>query len=165
MNENAAVFKPDDVIVKIGDVDYRLIYDLNAFCEMEKLYDSVDSVLQMLLGTSGVPDLEKVTYKGAEVDPNDVMIGTEFLTNYINRINKVKEARHTDTLNLLWLGCLHDYTEFDEHGEIKGYTLAKATLGSKVTFRNLREVNGKILTALLRDLVPSEEVKNAEAPE
>ena len=46
-----------------------------------------------------------------------------------------------------------------------GYSISKAKLGAGVTFKNLREVNGKILTAILRDLVPSDSVKNAEAPE
>ena len=165
MNENAAVFRPDDVVVKLDEKEYRLIYDLNAFCEMEKIYDSVDSVLQMLLGTSAVPDLSKVTVKGEATNPDEVMIADVTLTTYINKVNRVKEAKHTDTLNLLWIGCLHDHTIFDDFGEIKGYTIAKAKLGACVTFKNLREVNGKILTAILQDLVPSEEVKNAEAPE
>lgn len=165
MNENATVFRPDDIVVTIDGVDYRLIYDLNAFCEMEKIYESVDSVLQMLLGASAAPDLSKVTIRGEAVDPDEILIDGVTLTTYINKVNKVKEAKHTDTLNLLWLGCLHDHTEFDSFGEIKRYTIAKAKLGAGVTFKNLREVNGKILTAILRDLVPSEEVKNAEAPE
>ena len=37
----------------------------------------------------------------------------------------------------------------------------KSKLGSYVTFRNLKEINAKIIVALLRDLIPS---KNAEAP-
>ena len=165
MNEDAAVFRPDDIVVEVGGTEYKLVYDLNAFCEMEKMYDSVDSVLQMLLGVDSTPDLTKVTYKGGSVDPDEVLIGEVPLTVYINKVSKTKEAKHSDTLNLLWLGCLHDHTTYDEHGEIKGYTVAKAKLGSGVTFKNLRQVNGKILTAILRDLVPSDSVKNAEAPE
>lgn len=165
MNEDASVFKPDDVTVTIAGKEYRLIYDLNAFCEMEKIYDSVDSVLQMLLGVSTNTDLTKVTFKGAPVNAEDITVADLPLTAYIGKINKTKEAKHTDTLNLLWLGCLHDYTLYDEHEEIKGYSISKAKLGAGVTFKNLREVNGKILTAILRDLVPSDSVKNAEAPE
>ena len=47
MNDDASVFKPDDVTVTIAGKEYRLIYDLNAFCEMEKMYDSVDRILNI----------------------------------------------------------------------------------------------------------------------
>ena len=65
--------------------------------------------------------------------------------------------KHTDTLNLLWAGCLHDAAIYNSFGEITGYTVSKARLGAEVTFRNLREVNGKIITAILRDLLPQDE--------
>ncbi len=165
MNESALIFKPTDVTIVLDGTEYRLTYDLNAFCELEKIYDSVDGVLQMLLGTSAVPDMDKVTYQGKPVLASDVLIDNTPLITYINKINKVKAAKHTDTLNLLWIGVLHDYSEYDAFGEIKCYTISKAKLGAAVNFKNLREVNSKILTAILRDLLPSDEVKNAEAPE
>lgn len=165
MNESAAVFKPTDSVITLGDVDYRLVYDLNAFAELEKIYDSVDSILQMLLGTSNAPDLETITYKGNKAEASDILVAGTPLSIYLEKLNKVREAKHTDTLNLLWAGCLHDAAIYNSFGEITGYTVTKARLGAQVTFKNLRDVNAKILATILRDLLPPEEVKNAAAPE
>ena len=165
MNEKTLIFKPEDIVVELGDKKYRLIYDLNAFCEMEKMYDSVDSVLQMLLGTSAAPDLQRVTYCEAPALAEDIKIADVPLSVYINKLNDVKQAKHTDTLNLLWIGCLHDHAVYNDFGEITGYTISKAKLGAEVTFKNLRDVNAKIIIAILRDLVPEQDAKNAEAPE
>ena len=69
---------------------------------------------------------------------------------------------------------LHDHTKFTEDGEVAGYTVSKAKLGQGVTLTNLREVNQKIITAVLRDLLPAlvnasksagGDAKNAEAQE
>lgn len=165
MNENAAVFKPEDIVVELGGERYRLFYDLNCFCELEKIYDSVDSILQMLLGTSNVPDLTKVTYLDKPVTAMDVKIADIPLATYINKINRVREAKHSDTRNLLWAGCLHDHAIYNSFGEITGYSISKDKLGAQITFKNMREINAKIAAAILRDLLPSQEVKNAEAPE
>ena len=161
-NESALLFRPDAITVTLGEETYRLVYDLNAFCELEKIYDSVDDVLQTLFGNqdSGVT---KVTYKGMPADVADIEVEDVPLMVFINKANKVKQLRHTDTLNLLWAGCLHSYAVYD-HDEIVGYTLSKATLGAKITLKNLKEVNLKIVAALLRDLVPDETLKNADAP-
>lgn len=147
-------FKPKPVMLTLGGTDYELIYDLNAFCEMETLYDSVDSVIQMLMGAPA-PDLSKVTYNEAPVMPDDVKVDGKPLTEYINQLNNKTKAKYKDTLNLLWLGLLHDHTEYDADGEVSKYTITKAKLGSMVTLTNLREVNTKIMTAILRDLLPA----------
>lgn len=165
MNKDAEVFKPDDIIITLDGKDYCLKYDLNAFCELEKIYPSVDNVLQMLLGTTAAPDLEKVTFQDKPVLASDIKIAGVPLAIYVNKINEVKEAKHSDTLNLLWAGCIHAYCDLNKFDEIIGYKLSKSKLGMGVTFKNLREVNAKILTAILRDLIPSPESKNAEAPE
>ena len=165
MNEDAKLFRPEAITVELGGDTYELVYDLNAFCELEKTYDSVDSILQMLLGASNVPDLEKVTYDGAAVAANTIAIAGVPLPVYINKVNKVREVKNTDTLLMLWAGCLHNHCKYDEFGEISGYTITKAQIGSQVSFKNIREVNGKILTSILRDLIPAQSVKNAEAPE
>ena len=164
MNESVKAFKPDDITVCLGDKEYRLIYDLNAFAELEKIYDSVDSILQMLLGTNANPDLSTVPYFDKPVNADDIKIADVTLTEYITRLSSVREAKHTDTLNLLWAGCLHDCAIYNSFGDITGYTVTKARLGAEVTLKNMREVNAKILTALLRDLLPGEEIKNVEAP-
>lgn len=164
MNESVKAFKPDDVTVCLGEREYRLLYDLNSFAELEKIYDSVDSILQMLLGASVNPDLSNITYFDKPVNAADIKIADVALPEYVGKLTSVKEAKHTDTLNLLWAGCLHDCAIYNSFGEITGYTVTKARLGAEVTLKNMREVNAKILTALLRDLLPGEEVKNVEAP-
>lgn len=163
-------FKPQPVMVTLGkpgeEQDYELLFDLNAFCEMETMYESVDSVIQMLMGAPA-PDLDKVKYNGAKVLAQDITIDGKPLSDYINQLANRSKAKYKDTLNLLWLGVLHDHTVYDEDGEVKKYTITKAKLGSMVTLTNLREVNAKIMTAILRDLLPalvknSQQTKNAE---
>ena len=168
MNEKTKLFKPNEVKVILGGEEYRLIYDLNAFCELEKIYDSIDEVLQMILGGADDPDTQKVTYNGAPINAEEIAIGEVALPVYIAKVNKRKVAKHSDTLNLLWAGLLHDHTIFDKEDNVTGYTITKAKIGSMVTFRNLREVNSQIVMAILQDLLPpkeAEEEKNAEAPE
>jgi len=167
MNDLTKLFKPDDVVIELDGEKYRLVYDLNAFCEIEKIYDSVDTVLQMLLGTANIPELDKVTYNDAPVNADEIAIDGVPLTEYIVKNSTVKKAKHADTLNLLWAGLLHDHAIYDEFDEIKGYSISKAKVGAAVTFKNLREINAQIVLALLRDLLPpaDENTKNATAPE
>lgn len=166
----AKVFKPEPVTVTLGDTTYNLVYDLNSFCEMEKMYNSVDEVIQMLLGRN-VPDTANVTYCGAPAMASDIMVDGEPLEKFIAEVTKTRKAKHSDTLNLLWLGVLHDHASYDDDGNIVKYDVSKAQLGRQVTFTNLREVNAKIMVALLRDLLPavakSDEgaAKNPQAPE
>lgn len=166
MNKETLVFKPDDIIITLDGKDYRLVYDLNAFCELEKIYDSIDYILQLLLGTPSIPDTGDITYNGAVVNPDEILIGETPLTTFILQ-NAPQEARakHVDTRNLLWAGLLHDHAIYDEHEEIVGYTISKHQVGSMVSFKNLREINAQIVLAILRDLLPpGEEEKNEEAP-
>jgi len=168
MNEIVSTFKPDDITIKLGDGDnakeYRIFYDLNAFAELEKMYDSIDSILQMLLSTKDTQTVTNVTYMKGTVNATDIEVDGIPLTAYIAKASRVKEAKLTDTLNLLWAGCLHDCAIYNNFGEITGYTVTKARLGACVTLKNLPEVNSKILIAFLRDLIPSNEAKNAEVP-
>lgn len=160
MNESAAVFKPDDVVVTLEGTEYRLVYDLNSFCELEKIYDSIDSLLSHLLGAKK-PTLENVTCRNESVNPEDIKIGDESLIDYVAKLTKTREIKYSDTLNLFWAGCLHDAAIFNGFNEITGYKISKAKLGSLITFSNMREINVKIVAAILRDLIP----KNAEAPD
>lgn len=160
-NESALLFRPEPITVKLGEETYRLVYDLNAFCELEKIYDSVDDLLQALLGGSG--EKVTVTHKSEEVDAADIEVNGTPLPVLLGRMNKVRQLKHSDTLNLLWAGCLHDNAVY-EHDEIVGYTVSKTKLGSLVTIKNLPEVNLKVVAAILRDLVPDEAIKNADAP-
>lgn len=163
-------FKPQPVTITLGKDDkeetFELVFDLNAFCEMETMYESVDSVIQMLMGAPA-PDLEKVKYNGAKVLAQDITVDGKPLSEYIGQLASRSKAKYKDTLNLLWLGVLHNHTVYDEDGEVKKYTITKAKLGSLVTLTNIREVNAKIMTAILRDLLPAlvksnQQTKNAE---
>lgn len=168
-------FKPKPVFVKLGkpgeEQDYELLYDLNAFCTMETMYPSVDYVIQMLMGAPS-PDLNKVTYNEAPVNAAEIMVDGTPLPDYIAKLDTRTQVKYKDTLNLLWLGVLHNHTEYDADGEVSKYTIARSTLGKMVTLVNLREVNQKIMTAILRDLLPAlvaarknELPQEAEAPE
>ena len=172
MNNKILNFKPKAISVELGETTYNLMFDLNAFCEMEKLYDSVDDVLQMLLGGGDdIPDLTRVTYCEAPCLAADIAIAGVPLTAYIEKNSKkIREAKHEDTRNLLWLGCLHDHTEFDAEGNVVRYTIGKGELAKHITLRNMRDINTKIVTAILQDLIPATNgadpnVETAEAPE
>lgn len=168
MNEKAAIFKPEDITIQLSeDLTVRLVFDLNAFCELETIYDSVDAVIQMILGTqeSVDPNLLLTQVKSGDmfIDGATVTIAGTPLIDYLQKVH-VKQAKHADTLNLLWAGTLHDNAEYNNNDELIGYTISKRKLGSYVTFKNLREVNAKIITALLRDLIPTKNVSEP-APE
>ena len=166
MNDKAAIFKPDDIVIDFGDdFKVRLVYDLNSFCELEKMYDSVDTVIQMVLGTQEGVDpnalLTQVKCGDAFIDGNLITVAGTPLVEYLSKVH-AKQAKHVDTLNLLWAGALHDHAIYDDNDDIVGYSITKKRLGSYVTFKNLREVNAKIILALLRDLIPA---KNVEEPD
>ena len=91
--KKASIFKPTDIVVKLGDNEHRLVYDLNAFAELEKIYESIDSILQMLLGTDVAPDMAHVTYLGAPVNAHDILVADVPLTAYITKISKPKDAK------------------------------------------------------------------------
>ena len=97
MNETTKLFKPDAVTVDVDGTEYRLVYDLNSFCELEKMYDSIDSILQMLLGGNNPPDLAKVTYCDAAVLADDIKVGgTPFHVYRQAEFNKrTKAGRYT----------------------------------------------------------------------
>ena len=168
-NETVKPFKSEPVIIEFDNGEsFDISFDMNAFCEMEKVYGSVDTVLQMILGTGTAPDMSKVTYCDAPCLATDIKVGGILLSEYISKLSEVPKAKHSDTLNLLWFGCLHDHTLYDDDGNVLKYTISKSHLGSLVNFRNLHEVNGKIVTSILRDLLPAmaeaqENLKNAEA--
>lgn len=166
MNELAALFKSDEITFVLDGEEFRLVYDLNAFCELEKIYPSMDDVLQLLFGTGAIPELDTVTYNGAQIRPEEVMIGRVPLTEYILKVSPSKQAKSADTRNLLWAGCLHDSAVYDDFGEISRYTVSKTKLASAITFKNLREINAKIITAIIRDITPkAEDEKNVQVLE
>jgi hypothetical protein len=164
-NEAAKLFKPEPITVKLGDKEYRLVYDLNALCELEKIYGSVATILQMILGTGEVGDYTKITYCGAPCKAEDIVIDGTPLTVFLEKQAKVKTAGYEDTRNLLWAGCLYDHAIFDKHDEIVGYSISKTRLGREIGFHNIQDINQQILVAFLRDMVPpGEQEKNVEVP-
>ena len=166
----ALIFKADDVRVKLGDKEYRLVYDLNAFCELEKFYGSVDKILKMLFGGAAIADTT-VRHNGVEIDAHTITVGDATLDTLLVSLtaDNNKQATHTDTLKLLYAGLMHDAAIYNGNDEITGYSLTPARIGSLVTLKNIREINTQIVTAILRDLVPAKSdedtSKNAEAPD
>lgn len=166
MNEKVLNFKPKAVTVEIGGETYSLVYDLNAFCELENIYDSVDMILQMILGNTATNDLENVLYKGETVDATDITVAGLNLVDYLASKNPTKQLKQQDTLNLLWAGTLHDHTVYNDDGDVERYTVTKHKLGTGVSFKNLRDINTAIVTSILRDLISAgdeDDSKNGEA--
>jgi len=167
MDEKKNIFKFEPVKITLGETEYTVTYDLNAFCELEKVYGSVDILLKMLLGTDSTIDTSTVTYNDAPVNASEIKIGNKPLPEFIRLVDTERRVQKSeDTLTILWAGLLHDSAIYNEHEEITGYSISKAKIGSYVTFRNLKEVNTVIVTAILRDLVPvavENEPKNEEA--
>lgn len=156
-NPKAQLFKPERIMIKLGDTEYELRFDLSAFCELEKTYRSTDELLQMLLGTAMNPDINKVTYCDAPVLADDVKVDQVPLSAYIAKNTNTAKAGQQETLNLLWAGCLHNHQILNEQAEVTGYSITKAKLGSLVSLKNIAEVNAKIMEAILRDLIPDQE--------
>ena len=163
---SANVFKPDPVKIVLGGTEYSLIYDLNAFCMMEKMYESVDAVIRMILGSPTV-DVTQVTYNDAPVLADEIKVDGTPLSEFIARaVGAQSKATNADTRKLLWLGVLHDHATFDDDGNIASCDVTCGELGKHITFSNLGEVNAKIIAALVRDLVPvNAGEKNQKAPE
>lgn len=169
----AKFFKPDDIKVTLGDKEYRIVYDLNAFCELEKKYGSLDTILDLVLGkpsdvtvTVRMPSDDGQITLHDNFDTNNIVVGTTPLTALLPRLTEAKQSTLSDTLELLYAGLMHDTAIYNQHDEITGYSITKARIGSRVTLNNVREINSQIALALLRDLIPaqSDESKNVEAP-
>lgn len=164
MSENSSsIFKPKDIIVTLGDKDYRLVYDLNSFCELETIYGSIDEVLKMIIGEKEeLPPV--ITYNDATVRVEEILVDGKPLADIL-RQKKTRVAKQVDTLNILYAGMLHDCTTWNDKDEITGYTISKTRIASFVTLKNIKEINQKIAIAILQDLVPTEaEVKNEDPP-
>lgn len=164
VENSATIFKSSDIKVKLGDVEYRLVYDMNSFIELEKIYPTVDIVIQLVLGKSNDSAPPVVTYNGGDVLADEISVDGVPLSEVLKKQRDI-QATQKDTLNILFAGLLHDTAIYNSFDEITGYTVSKTKIASQITFKNLREINTQIVLALLQDLVPAEgETKNAEAP-
>ena len=168
MENKALVFKSDNIKVTLGDKEYRLVFDLNAFCELESIYGSVDTVLQMILGDGKTPDTT-VKYDGVITDANKITIGDTPLSELLPKLTSAApRAKLKDSVNILYAALMHDCAKYDSNDEVCGYTITKARIGSYITPQELPEINAKLVMALMRDLVPAKaeaKGKNAETSE
>lgn len=164
---SATVFKPEPVQVTFGDNTYNIMFDMNAFVELEKIYSTVGSVIKKVLGNSKKE--HTVTIDGKKADPSTIMVDSAPLTQFLAKLDSEdSETTTSDTLNILYCGLMHDLAIYNEHDEIVGYKVSKQRIASYINFKNLKEINFKLVLAFIRDLVPSEnEAKNemgVEAP-
>lgn len=168
---SATVFKPENITVELGGEKYAIVFDMNAFCELEKIYSSIDAVIKKVLGNSRKE--HKVFYKNEEVNAADIAVDGKALLSILADLDSDADtkASTTDTLNILYCGLMHDLAEYNEHDEVVGYKKTKRQIASMINFKNLRDVNIKLALAFIQDLVPTaSEAKNemgaeAEAPQ
>lgn len=165
------VFRPTDTVFELDGKKYRLIYDMLAFCELEKIYGSVDVVLGMLFGDVAQKLEPVVTYKDSPIDIDDVKVDDVPLALVLAEKDKQQRvAKHSDTLELLWAGMIHDNAIYNSDDEIIGYKISKRKVAESITFRNYRSLNVKIVEAIMKDLAPglgegdSKNEEIAEAP-
>lgn len=168
---SATVFKPEPITITLGDETYSIVFDMNAFCELEKTYRTIDTVIKKVLGKSRKE--HTVLYKGKAVDAAEITVDGKALFAVLADLDTDADTATTasDTLNILYCGIMRDLAIYNEHDEITGYRKTKKDIASLITFRNLREVNVKVAMAFIQDLVPTvAETKNetgaeAEAPQ
>lgn len=159
----SGIFKPDEVSIELGGIKHRLVYDLNAFCEMDAIYGNVDTVLRMLFAANGEEIEHIVTYNDCPVSMNDILVSGVPLAEVIAKSEKpVGAATSKDTQNLVWIGILHDNAIYNADDEVTGYKISKREMSKHITLRNIREVNTAVARSLMNDLVPMEdpEAKN-----
>lgn len=165
----ASVFKPDDTIVEIGENKYRLVFDMLAFCELEKKYGTVDVVLEMLFGELAEELEPVITYNEAPINIDEVKVdGAPLAMVLSSKKSEKRVAKHSDTLELIWAGMLHDNAIYNDLDEIIGYKVSRRKIASEITFKNYAKLNVKIIEAFIKDLAPNigvgDEKNVAEAP-
>lgn len=164
---SATIFRPEQQQVTLDGKTYNVVFDLNAFCELEKIYGSVDVVFRKMLGNPFVSN-GTVRYKGELVQTDDITIGDRPLTGLLPKLLELESANMSDTLNILYAGLMHDIATYNSNDEITGYTLSKNKVGQLITLKNLKEINSAVTVALLRDMIPADDdgaAKNVVAPE
>ena len=151
------VFQPTPISVKFGEEEYTIKFDMMAFLQLEKVYGSVDVVLEMLFGSVGQILEPVVTYNDAEVLPSEIKVdGTPLDVIIMERSQANKrKAKHSDALELLWAGILNENAIYNDDDELIGYKVSKRHIAEQITFRNYGEVNRKVLEVILRDLAPN----------
>lgn len=151
----ADIFQPSDTVIELGENKYRLVFDMLAFCELEKMYGSVDTVLKMLFGEVAATLDPVVTYNGAEVMPSEILVDGKPLNVILQeKATASRKSVHSDTLNIIWAGMLHDNAIYNDMDEIAGYKVSKLSISREITLKNYARLNVKIIEAILKDLAP-----------
>ena len=158
---SSTIFKPEAITLELGGETYSLIFDMNAFCELEKIYRTINAVIKKVLGGSAKE--HKVFYKDELIEANTITVDGKPLVSVLNELDKEanETATATDTINILYCGLMHDLAIYNEHDELIGYKKTKHEIASHITLSNLKEVNIKLVAAFVQDLVPNiAELKN-----
>lgn len=158
---SASVFKPQPVEITLGGETYSIAYDMNAFIELEKIYKNIDTVIKKVLGKSKKEHVIKIEDK--EIKADTITVDDTPLSNILAKLDtEDSDTTTTDTLNILYCGLMRDLAIYNEHDEITGYKVSKARIASFINFKNLKEINVKLVVAFIRDLVPTDEESKNE---
>lgn len=88
--------KPQGVVLTLGDKDYNVVYDFNAFAALERDFGDIQSAFNSLSGTPKIADMLKVLKAGLnsnEEVPSDKELGSYItLQNVQSLIGLINEA-------------------------------------------------------------------------
>lgn len=155
------LFKPDDITVELNGKKEALVYDMNAVLEIEEIYGSIDTVFKMLF--SQAESTHTVKVNGEETDINTILVDEIPLIQFLQAEDNKAKSAIKDTINLLWIGLLHNHTKRDDDGDIISCDITKAQVRTGISFKKLAELNLQVVSALIRDLIaPDKEEENIE---
>ena len=165
VDNSASIFKPQTVEVELGGEKYPIVYDMNAFIELEKIYGTIDAVIKKVLGKSRKE--HEVKDGDTVINAKDITVDGKSLDVILAELDASSEdATTTDTLNILYCGLMHDLAIYNEHDELVGYKVSKHRIASMINFKNIKDINVKIVIAFIQDLMPSAgETKNETGAE
>ena len=165
VENSASIFKPQTVEVELGGEKYPIVYDMNAFIELEKIYGTIDAVIKKVLGKSRKE--HEVKDGDTVINAKDITVDGKSLDVILAELDASSEdATTTDTLNILYCGLMRDLAIYNEHDELVGYKVSKHRIASMINFKNIKDINVKIVIAFIQDLMPSAgETKNETGAE
>lgn len=151
----ATYFLPSETKIELGENEYTLVFDMLALAELEKIYGSVDVVINMIFGGAAKEVEDTVTYNDAAVNADEIKVaGVPLTTILMERRGEKRVTKHTDTLEIVWAGMLRDNAIYDAADRITGYKVSKRTVASLISLKNYARINLKIVEAFLKDLAP-----------
>lgn len=152
------LFKPDDITIDISGKRERIVFDMDAILEMEKIYGSIDTVFKMLF--SQTTDNHVVKVNGIDTDIHAITVDDTPLIQHLQVEDANAKSTIKDTINLVWIGLLHNHTKRDNDGEIISCDITKAQVRAGISFKKLAEVNMQIVSALIRDLIAPDKAED-----